>query len=446
MNTRSQLSRRRLLELGAYGSAAVASGAALSGLPSSEGEDYRALVCVFLLGGADTANLIVPRSAEAYATYAASRQFLAEDQNSLIPIQPLTSQGAEFGLNAQAPELAELFGQGTLAFLANTGPMVAPITKEQYLAESVPAPKRLFSHNDQQFQRQLAETNAEHGHGWCGRVADRMAGMNGATPLPLNITLAGPVLMQIGDLAFPYAMSPGGTVPMYAVPSGTRRRALFDALLKSRGHALEDSYSRTQREAVDIDELLSDALQQAPGLEGVFPAGVDVADQLRMVAKLISIRKQLGMRRQIFFVAMEGYDTHMQQPLVLPRLFRDLSRSLDAFQRALQEIDVAPLVTTFTASEFGRTLSSNGSGTDHGWGSHAMVMGAGVRGGEIYGVMPDLALEGPDDLGGGRILPTIAEDQVAATLATWFGLPAAELGETFPHLHRFASPNLGFLS
>ena len=456
MSRRSSLSRRRFLRLGAGGSVALASAGALGPGPwsmlsartsaAAGGDDYRALVCVFLLGGADSANLIVPRSEEAYATYAASRKVLAVSRETLLPITPLTGQGADYGLHSMVPELAQRFDEGSLAFVANVGPLVQPITKEQFPDKSVPRPARLFSHNDQQLQRQLAYADSPHGRGWGGRIADRVSHVNGETPLPMNISLGGRVPMLMGETSFPYSMSAAGSESLLAMEPGSRRREVFDALLESRGHILEDGYSRTQREAMEIDALVSNALDSAPSFQGLFPVNVRIAEQLRMVAQLISVRGALEAKRQIFFVAMEGFDTHMQQNTLLPPLFRDLSRSLDAFQRALESIGAASSVTTFTSSEFGRTLSSNSSGSDHGWGNHAMVLGANVRGGDIYGTMPDLTLDGPDDLGGGRIIPTLSEDQYAATLARWFGLSEPVLGTVFPNLAKFSAADLGFLA
>lgn len=456
MTRHSHLSRRKFLQMSARGTAALTGSTALglgplsvlNAAPSAAldgADDYRALVCVFLFGGADTANLIVPRSTDAYATYAASRQTLAEAKESLLPITPATPQSAEFGLNSQVPELAQRFAEGSLAFVANTGPLVEPLNKQEYLDKLVERPPHLFSHKDQQEQRQLAEADAEHGRGWCGRVADHLSHLNGDTPLSMNISLAGPVPMLVGETASPYSMGVGGSVPLVGMEPGKRRRKVFDILLQSRGNALEDGYSRTQEEAMFIDALISDALASAPTFDGLFPTGLSAAAQLQMIARMIAIREELGAKRQIFFVSMEGFDTHSQQQIQLPGLFRDLSLALDGFQNALESIGADSCVTTFTTSEFGRTLSTNGSGSDHGWGNHAIVMGSNVLGGEIYGTMPDLTLDGPDDLGGGRVIPTLSEDQYAATLARWIGLDPLEVAGVFPNLANFAQQDLGFL-
>lgn len=458
MTRRKLIERRRFLQMGVGGAAALAGAlgpvrvlhAAPRGtLGSGSGDDdYRALVCVFLFGGADTANLLVPRSTPEYTIYSQSRQDLAVPQGSLLPITPITPPslpGAEYGLNAAVPELAQRFEEGKLGFVANIGPLVAPITKAEFEAKTVPVPPRLFSHNDQQLQWQLAEADALHGRGWCGRLADRVAHLNGVTPLSTNISLGGPVPMLVGETSFPYSMNAEGSESLALMVEGSERQKVFEKLLRSRGHALEDGFIRTQQEAIEIDALISEALPLAPGFEGTFPAGIPLAAQLRMVAQLISVRAELGMKRQVFFVSMGGYDTHDQQNTTLSGLYRDLSLALDSFQQAIDQIGAGSKVTTFTSSDFGRTLSSNGKGSDHGWASHAMVLGGAVRGGDIYGAMPDLTLGGPDNLDGGRTIPKISIDQYAATMSRWFGLPPEELETVFPNLAHFAERDLGFL-
>ena len=452
MTEERSLSRRRFLELGFKGSAAF-TGLGMLGLDSlvsaqpgpACAEDYRALVCVFLVGGADSANLIVPRSAAQYATYAAGRGSLAEPLDSLLPITPATSDGAQYGLNGQVPELASRFEQGRLAFVANLGPLVEPITRAELTAGSVPVPARLFSHNDQQRQWQLAQADATHGHGWCGRLADRIVGLNGGALLPTNTSLDGPVPLVVGATTYPFTTSSEGPSLLWNLPVGSTRRDALLALLTEREHALEDSFSRAQVEAIVLNALVSDALVEAPTFEGLFDAS-PLAVRLQRVAQIVSVRATLGMKRQIFVVAAQGFDTHDHQREALPGLFRNLSTSLESFQTAIEEINAASIVTTFTSSEFGRTLTGNGRGSDHGWGGHALVLGDGVLGGDIYGRMPSQELGGPDDAGDGRMIPTIAVDQFAATLSRWFGLPPAELGAVFPNLGNFDSADLGFLA
>ena len=227
---------------------------------------------------------------------------------------------------------------------------------------------------------------------------------------------------------------------------GERRLNSFRQLLAKR-HAqpMETHYAELQAEAIEIDGLLSAALASAGNLTTQFP-NTSLGDQLKMVARMISVRGALGVGRQVFFVRMGGFDTHSDQLSFHPQLLAQLSRALKAFQDAMLELGTATAVTTFTASEFGRTLSSNGNGSDHGWGGNQLVLGGAVRGRDLYGTWPSLALDGPDDIGQGRLLPTTAVEQMAATLATWFGVAPTELASLFPRLSLFARSDLGFMN
>lgn len=442
------LSRRHFLRLAGSSAAAAAIGPQASAMrvfssrESRGPDDYRALVCVFLYGGADSLNLIVPTSAPEYAVYAAARGDLAETQSSLLPIQPLTPDGATYGLHGACPELQALFQSGRLAVLPNIGPLARPLTKAEVLTGLADTPANLFSHNDQQTQWQVAHADGPRTTGWAGRMLDRVAN---ASPAPLSpgisIDFTGQLL--VGANVQPYVLGATGSEPL-ALADEPNRRAVIDAIMRSR-HAIGEEFARTQRESMAIDDLIGQTLMGAPDFAGLFPAS-SLGEQLRMVARMISIRAQLGVRRQVFFVGTGGFDTHDDQLELLPLLFRNLSQSIGAFQSAMDQLGESQRVTGFTHSEFGRTLSSNGQGSDHGWGGHALAFGGGVRGQDIYGPMPDLSPSGPDDIGEGRILPTRSVDQFGATLASWFGLTPPEVGLVFPNLSRFASPDLGFMA
>ncbi|MEM7307233.1 MAG: DUF1501 domain-containing protein [Planctomycetota bacterium] len=449
MQTFHNLSRRRFLRLGA-GTAAMAglSSVGLVGarpLGSGGFGDYKALVCVFLYGGADTFNLLVPTGAAGYATYAASRGDLAEPLASLLPIDPLGPivGGGTYGLHGQVPELRDLFQAGRLAFVANVGPLVQPSPKAGLLNGTVPAPLSLFSHNDQQAQWQRAWADVAGSTGWAGRMLDALGDVNGATPLSPGISVDQQNRLMVGEKAAPYVIGSEGTVPLLA-SDDEEQRELYTELFATAKHKLGAPIGKTQIEAMEIEQLLSSKLAEGPTFEGLFPQG-PLAEQLRMVARLIAIRAQLGVTRQVFFVSMGGYDTHGDQLTELPPLYRSLSETLGAFQQSLDQIGAASSVTTFSHTEFGRTLSSNGQGSDHGWGGHAFVLGDAVQGKRIFGAMPDLTLEGTDDLGEGRIIPTVAVDQFAATLGQWFGLSPSQALAVFPNLANFAELNLGFL-
>jgi uncharacterized protein (DUF1501 family) len=403
--------------------------------------DYKAMVCVFLYGGADSLNLLVPTSASEYATYASARGDLAEAQSSLLPIQPLTSTGATYGLHGSTPELQSLFQGGQLAFIPNVGPLVRPVTKAEILGGTAQTPANLFSHNDQQTQWQVAHADGPRTTGWAGRMLDRIAG---ASPDPLSpgisIDVTGQLL--VGAEVQPYVLGTTGSEPLVLNEDPSRRAAL-DAIMTSR-HALAEEFARVQRESSAIDAVIGQSLGGAPSFAGLFPDSI-LGQQLRTVARMISVRAQLGVTRQVYFVGTGGFDTHDNQLALLPLLFRNLSQSIGAFQAAMGQIGEAERVTGFTHSEFGRTLSSNGQGSDHGWGGHALAFGGSVRGQDIYGEMPDLSPTGADDAGEGRLIPKLAVDQLSATLAKWFGLTAPEIDLVLPNLSRFASRDLGFL-
>ncbi|MEM6572313.1 MAG: DUF1501 domain-containing protein [Planctomycetota bacterium] len=442
------LSRRHLLRLGGCGAAALVGAPSLHAMrvlsgQGGQGSDYRALVCVYLFGGADTFNLLVPTSAAEYGTYAASRGDLAESQSSLLPISPLAPQGATWGIHGQAPGIQQMFQDGKLAFLANVGTLARPITKAEYLGGTVPVPAYLFSHNNQETEWQIAHATGSRGTGWAGRMLDRMPGVNGSSPLSPAIGVEITAQLLVGAQAVPYVIGASGTEPL-ALAEEPGRRAVLDTVLTSQ-HALAAEFGRVQRESMEIDDLLQGVLAGAPDMSGFFTQPSFLASQLEMVARMIAVRQQLGVTRQVFFVGTGGFDTHDAQTTQLPGLFASMSSALAGFQAAVESVGEQNNVTGFTHSEFGRTLSSNGQGSDHGWGAHSMVFGGAVRGQDIYGAMPDLTLGGPDDIGEGRILPRVGVDQYAATLAKWFGLTPAELDQVFPNLPQFGASDLGFM-
>ena len=447
--SKAALSRRGFLKAaGRSAAAAAVLGPKASGMRvfSSGGAsgptDYKALVCVFLYGGADSLSLLVPTSGPEYATYAAARGDLAEAQGSLLPIQPLTSTGATYGLHSAVPELQTLFQSGQLAFIPNVGPLVRPVTKAEIQAGSAQVPANLFSHNDQQTQWQVAHADGPRTTGWAGRMLDRVAN---ASPDPLSpgisIDITGQLL--VGANVQPYVLGASGTESL-ALNENPSRRAALDAMMTSR-HALAEEFARIQREATAIDGFIGQSLAGAPSFDGLFPDS-NLGQQLRMVAQMISVRAQLGVRRQVFFVGTGGFDTHDDQLALLPLLFRNLSQAIGGFQTAMAQVGEADRVTGFTHSEFGRTLSSNGQGSDHGWGGHALAFGGDVVGQDIYGTMPDLSPTGADDVGDGRLIPKIAVDQLSGTFAKWFGLTPPDIDLVLPNLSRFASRDLGFLT
>jgi len=453
------INRRRFLRAAAAGGLAYAFGRTPQAVhaemlaATTAFNDYRALVCIFLFGGNDSFNMVVPRSNAEYTAYSTSRQNLAVAQGDLIPINPLSSDGAQYGFHPSMSGVAELFEHGQLAVVANVGPLISATTKAQYLDKSVSLPPQLFSHNDQQDQWQSLKGRGVLKSGWAGRVSDVLAGQTSNQLLALNASLAGQSLLQAGDVTKPYIMGSTGPVNFTgfgASGANLARRQAFEAIAgASYGTVYERGFAQVHQRAVQFSDLVGNALAQAPALTALpntaTPALSPLATQLRTVAKLIAVRDTLQMSRQIFFVSAGGFDTHDDQLTDQPGLLANISGSMRAFYDATVELGVADRVTTFTESDFGRTLTSNGDGTDHAWGGIQLVAGGAVQGRTIYGSYPRLEINGPDDVGGGRIIPTTAADQYIATLATWFGLSAADLPTIAPSIVNFAQKNLGFL-
>jgi uncharacterized protein (DUF1501 family) len=411
--------------------------------------DYKALVCVFLFGGNDSWSMLVPRSDAEYAAYAASRQNLAIARDALLPVNATNGNGVAYGLHPSMSGVASLFEASRCAVVANVGPLLQPTTKAQYQAGAVPLPPQLFSHNDQQDQWLSLRGRNVSKTGWAGRVADALAGQLGGQQLATNVSLSGNTLFQAGAVATPYVMGASGPTAFAGMGSGatgTARRAGFlEVINASYGSAYERAFADVQKRAVQNADLVNDALAAAPPLATAFPANSQLATQLQTVARMIAVRERLGMSRQVFFVATGGFDTHDEQLEDQPGLLGNLSASLAAFHAATVELGVASSVTTFTQSDFGRTLTSNGDGSDHAWGGVQLVIGDAVRGRTLYGAYPVLRIGGAEDVGGGRFIPAVSSDQYAATLARWFGVGDAQMPSVAPAIGNFAERDLGFM-
>jgi uncharacterized protein (DUF1501 family) len=418
----------------------------LSAATIPNGSDYRALVCLFLYGGNDANNVIIPHDANGYASYAAARGILAIPQASLLPLTLQNGDGRDFSFHPSLPELQGLFNQGHLGIVANVGTLVAPITRAQYLSGGAAVPPQLFSHADQSVQWQTSVPDHPGRTGWGGRMADVLHSLNGNSQISLSISIAGTNTFEVGNVVLPYSVSSDGSIGLAgfdgSANANIRLQAFRDLLALPHNNLFEKAYSDTVTRAITANDLLTSALAGLPPLQTVFPATA-LAQQLNMVAKLIEARTNLGMRRQIFFCSVGGYDTHGDQLTGQANLLTELSQALNAFYSATIELGVAQDVTAFTASDFGRTFPTNGSGSDHGWGSHQFVLGGAVQGGRLFGTFPTLAVNGPDDTGQGRWIPTTSVDEFSATLATWFGVSNSDLSIVLPNIGRFAHPNLG---
>ena len=417
--------------------------------------DYRALVCLFLAGGNDANNVIVPNDLTGYNAYAQGRGALALPKDVLLGLSPRTVDGRSFALHPAMPELRDLFGSGRLAILANVGTLVVPTTKEQFKNKSVPLPNSLFSHNDQQVQWQSSLSDSKlFTTGWGGRLADLTNAFNENNKISMSISLAGQNSFQVGKEVTQYAVSPNGAIQ----PNGgggnigaLRTKARQELLGTADENLFETAFAGLTNEAVADSAMLASVLGKDATFKTEFPKS-NLGQQLRMIARLAEVAPSLGLRRQIFFARVGGWDLHDHQVVAgatatgaHAKLLADVSQSLAAFSKATDELGISDQVTAFTASDFGRTWTTNGDGSDHGWGSHHFILGGAVKGGDIYGRMPDFSLDGPDDTGRGRWIPSTSVDEYNATLATWFGVKPSDLSIVLPNLNRFAKPNLGFL-
>jgi uncharacterized protein (DUF1501 family) len=418
----------------------------LSAATFADTSDYKALVCLFLFGGNDANNVIIPHDNAGYNSYAAARGILAIPQASLLPLTLPNGDGRDFAFHPNLAELQALFNQGHLGIVSNVGTLVAPITRAQYLAGGAAVPSQLFSHADQSVQWQTSVPDQISKTGWGGRMADVLQSLNPNSKISLSISIAGTNTFEVGNTVLPYSISPTGSVGLAgfdgSANANLRLQAFKDLLALPHHNLLEQAYSDTVSRSIAANELLTSALAGIPALQTVFP-NTALAQQLSMVAKLIAARTNLSMQRQIFFCSVGGYDTHGAQLTGQSNLFTELSQALNAFYSATTELGIAQQVTTFTASDFGRTYPTNGSGSDHGWGSHQFVLGGAVQGGRLFGTFPTLAVNGPDDTGQGRWIPTTSVDEFSATLATWFGVSASDLPTVLPNIGRFAHPNIG---
>ena len=428
--------------------------AALGEAAASTATDYKALVCVFLYGGNDYGNTLVPYDTPNYNLYQSLRPTLAYARTALAgTVLAPTTALADARQYALAPELAKvvpIFDSGKLGVLLNIGTLIQPTTKLEYTNKAVPLPPKLFSHNDQQ---SVWQSSAPEGatSGWGGRIGDLFQAGNGnATFTCVNVS--GNAVYLSGNTAVQYQVTPGGSVPLNALKSplfGSTAcsDALRNLVVAPRTHLFEAEHTRVMKRSIEANDVLTAALAQAPVIATPYPTGNGLADQLKLVARMIATADQVAAKRQVFFVSIGGFDNHDGLLGVHPGLLTTVADALSAFHQSTIELGVSERVTAFTASDFGRTLSGNNDGSDHGWGSMHFVLGGAVKGKSFYGTPPVVANNGPDDVGQGRLLPTTSVDQLAATLGGWFGVSDTDLLTVLPNLKNWnvGQRKLGFV-
>jgi len=416
--------------------------------------DYKALVCLFFGGGIDSYNVLVPTSDPHYGDYAAVRRDLALPQASLLPINPLTSDGRQYGLHPNMAELQTLFENGDAAMLSNVGTLVEPMTMAQWQNGSARRPLGLFSHSDQAMQWQTSIPDRRNASGWAGRMADLLGGLNSNPNIAMNISLGGNNTFQSGDVTAHYTITQNGSRGLRGYQGTSafdqvKTEAVDNLLAMNYQHLFERLFATRMRGAIDAHLEFSAAIDALAPMQTIFSA-TNLSQNFRMIAQTIAARQALGMCRQTFFVDMGGWDHHDEVLLSQEAMLPVVSAALSEFNSAMIELGVHDDVTTFTSSDFGRTLTSNGRGSDHAWGGNHIVMGGAVNGQERYGTYPDMGSGSMLDIGRGRLIPTTSVDEYFAELALWFGVPRQDLELVLPNVRRFydpssASPPIGML-
>ncbi|MCW4461334.1 DUF1501 domain-containing protein [Sphingomonas sp. BT-65] len=445
---------RRTATLGIAGGAApfVTQLAAIGEASAAVASDYKALVCVFLYGGNDYANTLPPYDMASHALYTNARPGLAHLRDTLTAtaLNPLNALGGrQYALAPTMAPLLPLFDAGKMAVVLNVGTLVRPTTKAQYQANSVALPPKLFSHNDQQSYWQAS--NAEGAtSGWGGRIGDLLQSGNGSAALTC-ISASGNATYLSGRSAIQYVTGTGGPTPLIGnastlYGSSAAASALRSIMGGARTHLVENEHATITKRALDLYAQVNGALAGAPAANfPLFPTGNSLADQLKIVARMISVSQQLGAKRQVFFVSLGGFDMHDFLVRDHPTQVGRLASAMRAFHDTMEGLGVADKVTSFTASDFGRTLTQNDDGSDHGWGAMHFVVGGAVNGQRIYGTPPAVGHNTPDDVGQGRLLPTTSVDQYAATLASWFGVSDSSMATVLPNIGNYSTRNLGFV-
>jgi len=432
----------------------VSSWSALANEPGGA-QDYRALVCVFLFGGMDNHDFILPYAPSAYSDFYQVRASLLEAQaesrsrEALLPLG--NSLSPEWALPPEMPGLHGLYQSGAAALVGNVGPLIEPVNRQTFVDQSVRLPPHLFSHNDQQATWQSSEPEGAQ-YGWGGLFLDALLGPKASADAlafsAISASNAGPFLT--GRLARPHRVSPSGSAQYFLLQAldnarngaadelYTRLRSHLTGVGASRRHVFERDVASAHANALVVNERFNEAVSGSEPLTTAFPGG-GLGGQLRTVAQSIAAREQLGARRQVFFVGVGGFDTHSAQATTLPGLLQSIDQGVTAFHASMRELGLGEQVTLFSASDFGRTLAVNGDGTDHGWGAHHFLVGDAVQGGQLFGDLAPPALGHDADAGSGRLIPGLSVEQFAAPLGRWLGLDEEGLANALPRLANFDS-------
>lgn len=437
---------------------AIASAAMDNSLLSNGSSDYKALVFLMLSGGNDSFNMLIPRGTTEYSEYALTRSNLAIPQNEILAINPNTSTGKLFGLHPNFGDMQQMFESGKLAFLSNVGNLVEPTTKQDYLDGTVQTPLGLFSHADQQQQWHTGKPHERTNKGWGGKIAELVNDMNSNPNISMNISLRGNNIFQSGESIIPFTINENGSSgilnfydedpdPLIEL----RNIALNSMMEKDYQDVFKNTYVQTIKTSNEANHEFQTAIDSIPEFATPLPEHNYLASQLRMVAKTIAARDILGFSRQTFFIEQEGWDNHDELLINHGNLMQTVNDALNYFNLVMEEINTTNEVTTFSISDFGRTLTSNGNGTDHAWGGNAFIMGGAVNGKDMYGSFPTLALNSDLDLYNGVLIPTTPADMYLAELAQWFGVSNTDLDIIFPNLSNFYDtgsgiPPIGFMN
>ncbi|MEQ8693148.1 MAG: DUF1501 domain-containing protein [Pseudomonadales bacterium] len=439
----SRFNRRSFLT---HSGIALAASSQLGWLASNahagSGDDYCAMVCILLAGGADSFNMLLPYDQNRYDTYASVRSDLALSRDDVLPLNYSGTDNQQFAVHPALSETRRLFDSNELAFVANIGPLAEPTSRADFDNDAARLPLGLFSHADQIAVWQTANAGNRATTGFGGRVADLLGPSSNLGPISMNISLSGTNLFQTGLGVTGYAVDPGEgvrSVAGYDDGSEIFSTALDNMLAADYDSLFRRAYAARLRGAIDSGAELAAALAAAPALNTQFSAG-GLSSALAQVARLISVRQMLGVCRQTFFITVGGWDHHDEVLNNQANMLPGIDQGLAEFHAALTELGLLDAVTTFTISDFGRTLTSNGRGSDHGWGGHNLIMGGGINGGQVFGQYPDLSPGGELDLGRGRYLPTTSVDEFYAELALWFGVAAGEVSQVLPNIERFYNP------